>query len=628
MNLQIERLRQLPQSASDVWQGGLIELPFWADDETGKPVHPEIPGWISTETGYVHMLPLEAPGKLGPDAALTALVQFACHEKLGGYRPLRVQVTDPDVADFLRGPLGEVGIDVEVREELPELEQMLEEMLEHLSSQPITTEPLEVEGVTVEVMRGFAEAAAEFYRAAPWRFLTGDDYLAIETIPADIGPAGAVILGAGGDTFGLGFFDSYEDFEATMAHGDPEEMLDRRPWSLSFENVEEVPMVDAHLWHEHHLPLAGPDAFPLLFRMEPDREPTRPGVPMIAFCQGLLEALARTTEEEIDTGRWSKRIETINGPVEYTFSLADTVEPSAAEGPGAAFNPLMMEKFNKVAQKALKEHDFATPEEATEFLNANMDELIEEAEPITPQEQATELIYQAYETRGRKQLQLVRKALELWPDCPDAHVVLGERESDPAKALEHFTRGMEAGERTLGPEIFEEDAGHFWGLVETRPYMRARFGVARSLEDLGRLDEAIDHFRAMLALNPNDNQGVREELMVCLLKTKRHEELDKLLKTCKNDKGKAMWNYTRALLTFRQKGDTQTARRHLRQAFEDNELVPDYLLEELPLPAVFPDSYALGSEEEAILCADALMEVWQDTPGAVEWLDRAFDRFV
>jgi hypothetical protein len=28
-----------------------------------------------------------------------------------------------------------------------------------------------------------------------------------------------------------------------------------------------------------------------------------------------------------------------------------------------------------------------------------------------------------------------------------------------------------AGERSLGPKAFEEDAGHFWGILETRPYM-------------------------------------------------------------------------------------------------------------------------------------------------------------
>ncbi len=56
---------------------------------------------------------------------------------------------------------------------------------------------------------------------------------------------------------------------------------------------------------------------------------------------------------------------------------------------------------------------------------------------------------------------------------------------------------MAAGERALGPEVFETEAGHFWGVTETRPYMRARFGLARCLEDLERTDEAIGHSGSM-----------------------------------------------------------------------------------------------------------------------------------
>ena len=59
----------------------------------------------------------------------------------------------------------------------------------------------------------------------------------------------------------------------------------------------------------------------------------------------------------------------------------------------------------------------------------------------------------------------------------------------------------------LGAEGFEEYAGHFWGFLETRPYMRARAGLAIALIKLGDESAAIEHFRAMLKLNPNDNQG-------------------------------------------------------------------------------------------------------------------------
>ena len=77
------------------------------------------------------------------------------------------------------------------------------------------------------------------------------------------------------------------------------------------------------------------------------------------------------------------------------------------------------------------------------------------------------------------------------------------------EARDHYARGVEAGELALGPQAFKEYAGHFWGFLETRPYMRARAGLAGALLKLGDVDGAIDHFRDMLRLNPNDNQGIR-----------------------------------------------------------------------------------------------------------------------
>ncbi len=47
---------------------------------------------------------------------------------------------------------------------------------------------------------------------------------------------------------------------------------------------------------------------------------------------------------------------------------------------------------------------------------------------------------------------------------------------------------MPAGERALGPQLFEQEAGRFWSLVEARPYMRARLGLAQVLEALGAVE--------------------------------------------------------------------------------------------------------------------------------------------
>jgi len=84
----------------------------------------------------------------------------------------------------------------------------------------------------------------------------------------------------------------------------------------------------------------------------------------------------------------------------------------------------------------------------------------------------------------------------------------------------------------------------------------------------------------------------------------------------------ATWCYSRALLTFRQKGDTATARSHLKKALSVNRHVRKFLLGYEELPDFLPPGYSLGSQEEAIICAEQLIDAWQATAGAVEWIER------
>jgi hypothetical protein len=85
------------------------------------------------------------------------------------------------------------------------------------------------------------------------------------------------------------------------------------------------------------------------------------------------------------------------------------------------------------------------------------------------------------------------------------------------------------------------------------------------------------------------------------------------------DEPTAMWLYGRALWTFRREGDSP-ARASLRRVLRANRRVPKYLIEKEELPHTDPSSYALRSEEEAVICARALANAWHATPGAAEWL--------
>jgi tetratricopeptide (TPR) repeat protein len=235
--------------------------------------------------------------------------------------------------------------------------------------------------------------------------------------------------------------------------------------------------------------------------------------------------------------------------------------------------------------------------------------------------QAQDLMYEAFEAQGARRVALAREALEISPDCADAYLLLAEETaSSVEEARDLLEQGVAAGERALGLEPFEEDVGHFWGILETRPYMRARAALAETLWALDRREEAVEHQRDLLRLNPNDNQGLRYRQAEWLLWLERYEELDELFAAYEDDAA-AAFAFTRALATFRREGDSADARRLLEEAREVNPHVPAYLSGRKKLPKQLPDYVGFGDESEAIDYAYGAAASWAVVPGALAWLE-------
>lgn len=238
-----------------------------------------------------------------------------------------------------------------------------------------------------------------------------------------------------------------------------------------------------------------------------------------------------------------------------------------------------------------------------------------------PVAQAQALMYEAWDASTTKEAaRLAREAIRISPDCADAYNLLAEtRAKSVEEAAELYRLGVKAGERALGPEAFEHDVGHFWGLLETRPYMRAREGLAKCLWSLGQREEAVVHYQAMLVLNPNDNQGIRHGLAAWLLALDHKDDLAKLLGQYEDDSF-AGWMYTKALLAYRRDGNCGGSRELLQEAIEANPHVPAYLLGQKKMPKHLPDYMGLGDETEAMAFFVDYAESWEMTPGALKWL--------
>jgi len=107
----------------------------------------------------------------------------------------------------------------------------------------------------------------------------------------------------------------------------------------------------------------------------------------------------------------------------------------------------------------------------------------------------------------REALKEAERALKIYPDFIDALNIYGsvylERfEYDKAEVV--YQKAIAKAERKQGARERIK-----WSDLDSRPYMRARYGLGLVQIYHGEFTKALDSFKLMLKMNPDDHQGVR-----------------------------------------------------------------------------------------------------------------------
>ncbi|KAL2073457.1 hypothetical protein VTL71DRAFT_10781 [Oculimacula yallundae] len=85
----------------------------------------------------------------------------------------------------------------------------------------------------------------------------------------------------------------------------------------------------------------------------------------------------------------------------------------------------------------------------------------------------------------------------------------------------------------IPPNLFENEVGHFWDIVETRSYMRARFWLVEALGKIRTqvaVQEALKHALDLLRLNRSDNLGVRSAAPALFMRLGKDQECYNFIK--------------------------------------------------------------------------------------------------
>ena len=613
-------LLQLRQT-DETWQIATAELHIWVTPPDETPYRPHVILIVDLDNGALMASELTMSDP-SPDEVLDVLYNAMRkpHKMVGpARRPMAIGMADRGLAAALAGSLTEIQVQA-IHQPLPdEFQNILRELEEHMrGGQPEHLGLLSVKGVTPELVGGLFAAAAEFYRAAPWVQLTNYPIVVMNS-PAEQDDLYACVMCTGGIQCELVVCLAWREVERFFASADGplETIPDTGQHSFFFDDITMLPSDDLEAMRHYGWEVVNEQAYPIWFVVDRDSGARRPDRMELLWYEAALRAIPILVRDLLKP----------DGQGDYS-PVETSIEVSSHAGVVKVDVKYPAGVISKLDQPAQEWQDLEEGEsDEMPFFDRRAMEgamfgMLPNAGTGDPQlDQAQQLMYQAWdETNPAKRLSLAHQALATSPDCADAYVLLAEEEADTlGRALEYYRQGVAAGERALGKEYFEENAGYFWGLLETRPYMRAREGLAQALWRLNRTDEAAEHYYAMLRLNPGDNQGIRYSLVDLLLQVNQVDRLDELLQQYEDDYS-SEWTYTRALLHFRKEGASAQANKTLAKALKQNSHVPAYLTGKKRIPNRLPDYIGFGDENEAISYAANHLNYWRRTPGAVAWL--------
>lgn len=249
------------------------------------------------------------------------------------------------------------------------------------------------------------------------------------------------------------------------------------------------------------------------------------------------------------------------------------------------------------------------------------DELVVLNGPGTPKDKAQALLYKAMEaTSSKRRIQLAEAALEMYPGSPDAYLILAEESENEQDARAYLKAGIAAGQSELGELFFAQNKGYFWGLHETRPYIRICKSYAESCWFGGNAEEAAQTLEHILELNTEDNTGARYLLAAVYLYCNQLDKAEEVLEKYGKDDAAAAFAYDRIILEYKKNGITSQLKMLYRVARGVNKHVPDYLLGMKRLPHNLPDYVGMGDSNEAIEYVIMHSRLWASVPDLLKWM--------
>ena len=311
-------IREFPQSDA-VWQADFLRSPAWVMNEREGAYRP----WsvlVLDKSRSAALSTSHTPGDPAPEMLLEFLVRTMARP--GGesaQRPRLVEVSDSDCYDYIRPRLEAAGVACRLVDEMSEFDDFCLSLARSIDGSEKCA-LADGKGVRRAHMESFYEAANHYFREAPWRRVPGEVPIEIRCDNPAMGTRYAIVLGRTGVQLGLCVYD---DWEMTRAMLSGQATADEnRALAVCYDEAQIMSAIDLQLIDRLGWPIATPEAWPAVMRLQPRRTPRSATVEELVFLDACLRAIpdfimskATSQARQVETGTcpvqlhlaWEKR---------------------------------------------------------------------------------------------------------------------------------------------------------------------------------------------------------------------------------------------------------------------------------------------------------------------------------
>jgi hypothetical protein len=303
---QLERLLKKVQHVKqrdEYWVGTSRLARMWITPRQAPPYRPYVTLLVSQEGKVLRSNVLDHP----PTAdALFADLLRAMRRPMwgagGARRPTRIYVDNENYVAALTPRLAPLHVQCAYHHRLS---MAAEEAWYAMETRMGKYKPIpglvSIPSVTPPLLCHLYQLAAQFYQAAPWQWLHDHHPLAIRYPPEDT-PRYAIVMGSGGEVFGLAVYDTLDDLQL-MYESDrsPRQIAKMATWSvLFFEEATAMSFDDLDAMAQYNWPVATHNAYPVFGRTTSDQAIVPPAKSDLLWMEGALAGILTYLDEHLE----------------------------------------------------------------------------------------------------------------------------------------------------------------------------------------------------------------------------------------------------------------------------------------------------------------------------------------